>query len=182
GSEPLDNTSVHPEAYQAARQLIKRLGYTPAELMGGGLRDLPQRIAGMDLESLAKDLGIGVPTLRDMVDSLQKPGRDPRDTLPPPIFSTDVLKFEDLRSGIILDGVVRNVVDFGAFVDIGVHQDGLVHVSELSDRRVSHPTDVVRVGDTVRVMVIGVDMERHRISLSLKRAKNVEGGVGGGQT
>ncbi len=182
GDEPLDNTSVHPEAYQAARQLIKRLGYTPSELLSGGLRDLAQRLDGVNLELLAAELGIGVPTLRDMIDSLQKPGRDPRDTLPPPIFSTDVLKFEDLSSGMILDGVVRNVVDFGAFVDIGVHQDGLVHVSELSERRVTHPTDVVRVGDTVRVMVIGVDMDRHRISLSLKRAKNIEGGVGGGQT
>ncbi len=156
----LDNTGVHPESYPAAKKLL--------ELCGGDLSSLTARAQGIGLAELAKQLEVGLPTLKDMLEELSKPGRDPRDTLPAPILKTDVMELSDLKPEMILKGTVRNVIDFGAFVDIGVHQDGLVHISRLSDRFVKHPSDVVKVGDIVTVKVLEVDMERKRISLTMK--------------
>jgi uncharacterized protein len=165
GDEPLDNTPIHPESYDAARKLLTSLGFTTAQLKEPALRD---RLRQMDLEKAAAELGIGFPTLKDMVEAMLRPGRDPRETAPPPIFRSDVLKIEDLKTGMELTGTVCNVVDFGAFVDIGVKQGGLVHISELSDRFIRHPSEVVAVGDTVLVTVLDVDNERGRVSLSMK--------------
>lgn len=164
----LDNTSVHPESYEVARKLIEKSGYTLEELKEKGLSSALQQIAALDVNVLAAELGVGVPTLKDIIKELQKPGRDPRDEMPKPILMTDVLDIKDLKSGMLLTGTVRNVIDFGAFVDIGVHQDGLVHISELADRFVRRPLDVVQVGDIVKVKVLDVDLERNRISLSMK--------------
>ena len=173
GVNPLDNSFIHPESYGVCNQLIDRL---PAERDG---ERLPQRVsrfrremeaAGVSLETLAAELGTGAPTLKDILDNLEKPGLDPRDSLPKPILRQDVLKMEDLREGMVLQGTVRNVVDFGAFVDIGVKQDGLVHVSEMADRFVRNPLEVVGVGDVVTVRVLGVDKMRGRIQLTMKGA------------
>lgn len=166
GKDPLDNTSVHPEVYSAASQLIDMLGFTMKDLKEGNMKGLNQKVK--DKEALAKELAIGVPTLEDMIKELEKPGRDPRADLPQPILRTDVLEMEDLKEGMLLKGTVRNVIDFGAFVDIGVHQDGLVHKSQMADRFVKHPLDVVAVGDIVDVKVLGVDLKKKRISLSMK--------------
>ena len=164
---PLDNTGVHPESYGAAKALLKRLGYKMEDLKRGGLPDLPDRAEKAGMETLARELAVGLPTLRDMVKDLAKPGRDPREALPPPVLRRDVLEIKDLRPGMELTGTVRNVIDFGAFVDIGVHQDGLVHISRLSDRFVRHPSEVVKVGDVVTVWVVEVDEKRGRIALSM---------------
>jgi uncharacterized protein len=164
----LDNTAVHPESYEVARKVIEKSGYTPEELKEKGLTGVLQQISDLDVNALADELSVGVPTLRDIINELRKPGRDPRDEMPKPILMTDVLDIKDLKPGMLLTGTVRNVIDFGAFVDIGVHQDGLVHISELADRYVRRPLDVVQVGDIVKVKVLDVDLDRNRISLSMK--------------
>ena len=167
GAEPLDATSVHPESYEAARQLLKKLGYTEADIGGDKVKGLGKSVK--DWKQTAQELNIGEMTLKDIVRELEKPGRDPRDEMPRPVLRTDVLEMKDLKEGMILKGTVRNVIDFGAFVDIGVHQDGLVHISQLTDKKfVKHPMEVVSVGDVVDVKVLSVDMERKRIQLTMK--------------
>lgn len=168
GVEPLDNTAVHPESYHLAEAILKAVGATREQLIGKGAAGLRDALKKLSPEQVAAELGAGVPTVRDIIEALSKPGRDPRDELPKPIFRTDVLKLEDLKVGMELMGTVRNVVDFGVFVDIGVHEDGLVHVSQLSHKYVKHPSEVVQVGDVVRVRVIEVDLKRQRIGLSMK--------------
>lgn len=168
GANILDNTSVHPESYDAAVKLLELTGYTLEDVRDRKLDGLEKEVERIGIEKVAAELNIGIPTLRDIISELLKPGRDPRDELPKPILLTDVLSIEDLKPGMILTGTVRNVADFGAFVDIGVHQDGLVHISELSDKYVRSPMDVVSVGDIVKVRVLSVDVERKRISLSMQ--------------
>ena len=167
----LDNTAVHPESYQAAEKLLALTGHSLADVKAGTLQNLPAQVAAYGEERAAADAGVGVPTLRDVVSELMKPGRDVREDLPKPVLRTDVLDMKDLKPGMVLTGTVRNVIDFGAFVDIGVHQDGLVHISQVADRRVKHPSEVVSVGDVVKVMVLEVDEKKKRISLSMKQAK-----------
>ncbi|WP_300750486.1 Tex family protein [uncultured Oscillibacter sp.] len=167
----LDNTAVHPESYPAAEKLLALTGHSLADVKAGKLQNLPAQVAAYGEEKAAEDAGVGVPTLRDVVAELMKPGRDIRDDLPKPVLRTDVLEMKDLKPGMILTGTVRNVIDFGAFVDIGVHQDGLVHISQVADRRVKHPSEVVSVGDVVKVKVLEVDEKKKRISLSIKQAK-----------
>ena len=169
GKNPLDATSVHPESYEAASALLERLGYTTEDISGGKLAGLSRKIK--DYKKMAQELGLGELTLQDIVKELEKPARDPRDEMPKPILRTDVLDMKDLKEGMILKGTVRNVIDFGAFVDIGVHQDGLVHISEICERYIKHPLEAVSVGDVVDVRVIGVDMKKKRISLSMKGNK-----------
>ena len=167
GSNPLDGTSVHPESYEAAEKLLKKQGFALADIRGGKLVGLSLTIR--DYKKLAEELGIGEITLRDIVKELEKPGRDPRDEMPKPILRTDVLDMKDLKEGMILKGTVRNVIDFGVFVDIGVHQDGLVHISEITDKRfIKHPLEAVSVGDIVDVKVLSVDMKKKRIALTMK--------------
>ena len=167
GKNPLDATSVHPESYEAARKLLEKLGYDVADITGAKLSGLSKKIT--DYPKMAEELDIGEITLRDIVKELEKPGRDPRDEMPKPVLRSDVLDMKDLKPGMILKGTVRNVIDFGAFVDIGVHQDGLVHVSEMSDTRfIKHPLEAVSVGDIVEVKVLEVDQEKKRISLSMR--------------
>ena len=166
GSNPLDATSVHPESYEAASKLLAKLGYSAEDIAGGKLAGLSRQIK--DYKKTADELGIGEITLRDIVKELEKPARDPRDEMPKPILRTDVLDIKDLKEGMILKGTVRNVIDFGAFVDIGVHQDGLVHVSQMSEKFIKHPLEAVSVGDVVEVRVLGVDEKKNRISLSMK--------------
>ena len=166
GKNPLDATSVHPESYGAALVLLERLGYRPEDLKTGGLKGLGQKIH--DYKKLASELNVGDITLRDIVKELEKPARDPREEMPKPVLRTDVLEMEDLKPGMILKGTVRNVIDFGAFVDIGVHQDGLVHISQMTDRYIKHPMEVVNVGDIVEVKVISVDPVKKRIALTMK--------------
>lgn len=166
GKNPLDGTSVHPESYGAALALLKRLGYQPEDIAGGGLNGLGKKVH--DYKKLAAELEVGDITLRDIVKELEKPARDPRDEMPKPILRTDVLDMKDLTPGMILKGTVRNVIDFGAFVDIGVHQDGLVHISQMTDRYIKHPMEAVSVGDIVEVKVLSVDMAKKRISLTMK--------------
>ncbi len=170
-SNILDNTSVHPESYEACKALLKLTGHTLDDVREKRLGSLRNEVEKLGVEKVAVAIGVGVPTLNDMINELLKPGRDPRDELPPPLLSEDVLDIADLKPNMILDGTVRNVVDFGAFVDIGVHQDGLVHVSELCDRFVRNPMEVVSVGDIVKVRVLEVDAQRKRISLSMKGIK-----------
>ena len=170
--EILDNTGVHPESYDAARLMLKLLGYAKGEVGSGGLKDLRSRADAYGMTRLSEETGAGLPTLQDIIRELMKPGRDPREDLAQPIFKTGVLELKDLTEGMILQGTVRNVSDFGAFVDIGVHQDGLVHISQLADRFVKNPMDVVKVGDIVEVRVLGVDLNRKRISLSMKGLGN----------
>ncbi len=171
GENILDNTSVHPESYEACKALLKLTGHTLEDVQGKRLGTLKAEVEKLGTEKVASLIGVGVPTLNDIINELLKPGRDPRDELPPPLLSEDVLDIADLKPDMILDGTVRNVVDFGAFVDIGVHQDGLVHVSELCDRFVRNPMEVVSVGDIVKVRVLEVDPQRKRISLSMKGIK-----------
>lgn len=167
GEEPLDNTGVHPESYKAAKSLLNKLGYSSIFNIEG-MRAIEEKIKEMSLENIANDLEIGIPTLRDIIKELKKPGRDPREELPKPMFRTDVLKLEDLKEDMILTGTVRNVIDFGAFVDIGIKNDGLVHISELSDKFVKNPMDVVSIGDIVKVKVLGVDHNKGRVALTMK--------------
>ncbi len=166
GKNPLDATSVHPESYEAAAALLSKLGYKPNDVVAGNLLGLSLQVK--DYKKMAAELGIGEITLRDIVKELEKPARDPRDDMPKPILRSDVLEMKDLKEGMVLKGTVRNVIDFGAFVDIGVHQDGLVHISEMTERFIKHPLEAVSVGDIVDVRVIGVDMKKKRISLSMK--------------
>ena len=163
----LDATAVHPESYPAAKALLETLGYQLSDIKGGKLADLNQRVEEKGLKALAEELNVGEPTLKDIVRELQKPGRDPRDDLPKPILRTDVLDIKDLAPGMELMGTVRNVIDFGAFVDIGVHQDGLVHISRMSTRFIKHPSEVVKVGDVVKVWVVDVDVKKQRIALTM---------------
>ena len=166
----LDRTGVHPEAYQAAETLLMLCGYSAEDAAQGKISELPARVKQLGAQETASRCGIGVPTLHDIVNELMRPGRDPRDELPPPMLRADVLDLKDLKPGMKLKGTVRNVTDFGAFVDIGVHQDGLVHISQLADRYVKHPSDVVTVGDIVDVSVLSVDPKSHRIALTMKTA------------
>ncbi len=167
----LDNTGVHPESYDAAKKLLDSLGFTENDVVKGSLGELREKCRSYGMKKMAEELGIGEPTLLDIIGELEKPGRDVRDSLPPPVLRDDVLDLADLTPGMILTGTVRNVIDFGAFVDIGVHQDGLVHISELCDRYVKHPSEVVSVGDIVSVRVLAVDVKKKRISLSMKTQK-----------
>ena len=167
-ADPLDGTAVHPESYPAARGLLQACGYQPAEIGGASMQDLPARVRAKGEKALCEALGVGRPTLQDIVAELCRPGRDVRDSLPKPLLRSDVMKMEDLTPGMELTGTVRNVIDFGAFVDIGVHQDGLVHISQISDRFVKHPRDLLQVGQLVRVKVLEVDLPRKRIALTMK--------------
>ncbi len=166
GKNPLDNTSVHPESYEAAEALLKKLGYKLEDLNGGKLVGLSLLVK--DYKKLSQELSVGEITLRDIVKELEKPGRDPRDEMPKPILRTDVLDMEDLQPGMVLKGTVRNVIDFGAFVDIGVHQDGLVHISQMTDKYIKHPLEAVSVGDIVEVKVMSIDLAKKRIQLTMK--------------
>ena len=166
----LDNTAVHPESYEAAKALLALSGYTLADVKESRISDLPERIKSYGEGKAAAEIGVGVPTLRDIVSELLKPGRDVRDELPKPILRTDVLEMKDLTPGMVLTGTVRNVIDFGVFVDIGVHQDGLVHISQVADKFIKHPSEVVSVGDVVKVVVLEVDEKKKRISLRMKQA------------
>ena len=168
GKNVLDNTSVHPESYDAAKLILEKCGYTPKDISENKLSDLESKAKTYGIEKLSEDAGIGIPTLKDIINELMKPGRDPRDVIEQPVLRTDVMSIEDLKEGMILTGTVRNVIDFGAFVDIGVHQDGLVHISQLSDKFVKHPMDVVAIGDIVKVKVLECDVKKNRISLTMK--------------
>ncbi len=165
---PLDNTAVHPESYDAAKKLLDLCGFTPDDIRNNNLSGLDAKARKIGLENISAQTGVGVPTLTDIIKELAKPGRDPRDELPPPLLRTDVLDIKDLKEGMEIMGTVRNVIDFGAFIDIGVHQDGLVHVSEISEKRIKHPSDVLSIGDVVKVRILSVDVEKGRISLSMK--------------
>ena len=175
GKEPLDATAVHPESYAAARALLTRMGVSPKELQKGGIPGFAARVAAEGTAKLAAELGVGEPTLKDIAAELERPGRDPRDELPPPLLRTDVLSLSDLKPGMELTGTVRNVTDFGAFVDIGVHQDGLVHISRMADRFIRHPSEAAHVGDVVTVWVVEVDEKRKRIALSMVKEKAPKG-------
>ena len=166
--EIFDNTGVHPETYEAAESLLKLCGYQKKDVAEGKLNELSDRFHTIGAEEAAKQCGVGVPTLEDVVKELLKPGRDPRDDLPAPILRTDVLEMKDLKPGMVLSGTVRNVIDFGVFVDIGVHQDGLVHISQVCNRKIRHPSEIVQVGDIVKVAVLEVDEKRKRIGLTMK--------------
>ena len=168
GDEILDNTAVHPESYPATRKLLKLFDLSEEDVKNGNIASLPKLIELKGEEKVAKECEIGVPTLNDIVKELLKPGRDIRESMPKPVLRSDVITMEDLKEGMVFDGVVRNVVDFGAFVDIGVHQDGLVHISQISDSYVKHPSEILKVGDRVKVKVISVDMAKKRISLTMK--------------
>ena len=169
--EILDNTGVHPESYDAAHKILDTFGYTEQDVASGKLADLADKVKAYGSAKLCEECEIGAPTLHDIVAELQKPGRDIRDSFTPPALRDDVLSIEDLKPDMVLNGTVRNVIDFGAFVDIGVHQDGLVHISALSNRFVKHPSEVVSVGDQVKVRVLAVDVKKKRISLSMKDVK-----------
>ncbi len=166
GKNPLDATSVHPESYEATGELLKKLGYVPEDIRGGKLKGISKKVS--DYKKLAAELNIGEITLQDIVKELEKPARDPRDEMPRPILRTDVLEMKDLTPGMILKGTVRNVIDFGAFVDIGVHQDGLVHISQICEKFIKHPLEAVSVGDVVEVKVMSVDLQKKRIQLTMK--------------
>ncbi|MEG0319915.1 MAG: S1 RNA-binding domain-containing protein, partial [Niameybacter sp.] len=162
----LDATAVHPESYDMASKLLSALGYNDADMQAGGIKGLGQKVG--DIEKLAEEVGVGVMTLEDIIKELEKPGRDPREDMPKPILHSDVLDLKDLKEGMKLKGTVRNIVDFGAFVDIGVHQDGLVHVSQMSNKFIKHPLEVVKVGDIVDVTVMSVNVQTSKISLTMK--------------
>ena len=166
GENPLDGTSVHPESYESARKLLTRLGYDLSELGQGGIKGIGKKI--VDYRKMASELEVGEITLRDIAGELEKPARDPRDEMPKPILRSDILEMKDLKPGMVLKGTVRNVIDFGAFVDIGVHQDGLVHISQLTDKYIKHPLEAVSVGDIVEVKIISVDLAKKRIALTMK--------------
>ena len=167
----LDNTAVHPESYQAAEKLLKLCNIGESDVREGNVLTLSLKVKTEGTSALAAEIGIGEPTLIDIVSELSKPGRDPRDELPQPLLRTDVMGIEDLKAGMELKGTVRNVIDFGAFVDVGVHQDGLVHISQITNRYIKHPSDVLKVGDIVTVWVLDVDVNRKRISLTMKEPK-----------
>ena len=169
GKNPLEITAVHPESYEKAEQLLENIGYKKEDLKDSEkLKDIKLKLSGVNIKDMSQKLEIGEMTLKDIIDELSKPGRDPRDEMPKPILRSDVLKFEDLKEGMVLNGTVRNVIDFGVFVDIGVHQDGLVHISEITDKKFINPSDVVSIGDIVKVKVIKIDNDRQKVSLSMK--------------
>ena len=165
---PLDHTGVHPESYATAKELLKLADYTDKEIKASKFSDLPARVKQLGTKNLSEKLGIGLPTLNDIVKELSKPGRDPRDEMPKPMLRSDVLDINDLKEGMELTGTVRNVIDFGAFIDIGVHQDGLVHISQICDRFIKHPSEVLKVGDIVKVKILSVDVKKNRISLTMR--------------
>ena len=170
---PFDHTGVHPESYEAAKQLLTLCGYQMKDVLSGEIAQLPERVQALGgTEQIARRIGVGEPTLKDMMEELLKPGRDPRDELPKPLLRTDVMEMKDLKPDMILTGTVRNVTDFGAFVDIAVHEDGLVHLSQICDRYIKHPSEVLKVGDIVKVKVLDVDLKRKRISLTMKGLGN----------
>jgi uncharacterized protein len=169
GDNPLDNTPVHPESYQAAEALLQRLGYDKNDLRTEKLAEVRNALQQVSIKDMAKELEIGEPTLKDIIAALQKPGRDPREELEPPLLRSDVLSMEDLKPGMELKGTVRNVVDFGAFVDIGVKQDGLIHISQFGTKFIKHPMEVVSVGDIITVRVLEVDLRRGRIALTMRK-------------
>lgn len=164
--EALDNTAVHPESYKATKALLKLCGYSATDIAGGGIATIKEKVKNK--AEVAQELGIGVPTLEDILQELTQPGRDPREDFTPPVLRTDVMSIEDLKDGMEMTGTVRNVIDFGAFVDIGVHQDGLVHISQISDKFIKHPSEALKVGDIVKVKIISVDVKKQRISLTMK--------------
>ena len=166
-SEILDNTGVHPESYEAAKKLLDTFGYTEEDVRTGKLSELRAKLNRAGVKAVSESLGIGEPTLLDIVAELEKPGRDIRDSFTPPVLRDDIMDMSDLKPGMLLTGTVRNVIDFGAFVDIGVHQDGLVHISAMSEKYVKHPTEIVSVGDIVKVRILSVDEKRKRIGLSM---------------
>ena len=168
GKNLLDATAVHPESYPTAERLLALCGCAPEQIGTERMQELPALAEKTGYEALAQQLGAGVPTVRDIIAELQKPGRDPRESLPPTVLRSDVLEMKDLKPGMELTGTVRNVVDFGAFVDIGVHEDGLVHISQLGEKYVKHPSEVLKVGDNIRVKVLEVDPKRGRISLTMR--------------
>jgi len=187
GTNPLDNTAVHPEAYEATKRLLDTLGYTTQDIESGAVKDISDKVIltsgvmgnqpdsvkyQVGIEKLSQQLDIGVMTLKDIIDEIKKPGRDPREGMPKPVFRSDILKMEDLQVGMIMHGTVRNVVDFGAFVDLGVKQDGLVHISEICDRFIKHPMQVLSVGDTVKVQILSLDLVRNKIGLTMKHLKD----------
>ena len=172
----LDNTGVHPESYDAAKALLELCGYTVKDAANGKLVELKEKIEALGQENVAEKIGVGVPTMLDIVKELLQPGRDPRDELPPPMLRTDVMDMNDLKPGMELQGTVRNVIDFGAFVDIGVHQDGLVHISQITDKYIKHPSEVLKVGQVVTVWVISVEVNKKRISLTMKKPKDSSNG------
>ena len=174
GENILDNTAVHPESYEATEKLLKHFNYTDEDVKNNNLTLLPTKIEAEGRKKVAEICGIGEPTLEDITTELLKPGRDIRETLPAPILRSDILSLEDLQTGMILKGTVRNVIDFGAFVDIGVHQDGLVHISQISKGYIKHPSEALKVGDVIKVKVIGIDPVKHRISLSIKDVEEDE--------
>lgn len=174
GVHPLDRTAVHPESYAIAQKLLAMLGHTLEDVKNNHLQQLKDKLEEGRIEEWAQKLDTGVPTLRDIIKEIQKPGRDPRDEMPKPVFRTDVLKIEDLKPNMILTGTVRNVIDFGAFVDIGIKNDGLVHISEMSDKFIKNPMDIVSVGDVVKVRVLRVDLERQKVGLSMKGVRNAD--------
>ncbi|MBQ1377816.1 MAG: S1 RNA-binding domain-containing protein, partial [Lachnospiraceae bacterium] len=167
----LDNTAVHPESYKAAAQILEKCGYTMEDVKERRLKEIALKIVRYGEKKMADECGIGVPTLEDIAVELAKPGRDPRDELPPVVLRQDVLDISDLKPGMVLQGTVRNVIDFGVFVDIGVHHDGLVHISRIADRYIRHPSEAVSVGDIVKVVVLDVDLKKNRISLSMRDVK-----------
>ena len=169
---PLDNTGVHPESYDAALNLLKLFSYDKSDIGGEDIKSISAQVSLMGEEAVAEKLGIGVPTLRDIVKELIAPGRDPRDELPAPMLRTDVMDIKDLKPGMEMQGTVRNVTDFGAFVDIGVHEDGLVHISQITEKYIKHPSDVLKVGQVITVWVLKVDLAKNRISLTMK-VKNI---------
>ena len=166
GRNPLDATSVHPESYEAAEALLGKMGYQLSDLTSGGIKGISKKLTNTG--KIAQELGIGEITLIDIIKELEKPARDPRDEMPKPILRTDVMEMKDLQPGMVLKGTVRNVIDFGVFVDIGVHQDGLVHISQITDRYIKHPLEAVSVGDIVEVKVMSVDLNKKRIQLTMK--------------
>ena len=171
GKNAFDNTGVHPESYNAGEKLLKICDLKTADLNTEKMKNLSTKVEEMGADKLAEELGIGVPTLSDIVKELERPGRDPRDELPPPLLRSDIMSMEDLKTGMELTGTVRNVIDFGAFIDIGVHQDGLVHISQITNRFIKHPSEVLKVGDIVKVWVLGVDVAKKRISLTMRKDK-----------
>ncbi|MBQ9710315.1 MAG: S1 RNA-binding domain-containing protein, partial [Clostridia bacterium] len=164
-----DNTGVHPESYDGAQKLLQLFGYSANDVRNGELADLPEKVRKLGEAKVCDFTGLGEATLKDVLNELLKPGRDIRDSLPKPMLRSDIMDINDLVVGMELTGTVRNVIDFGAFVDLGVHQDGLVHISELSDNYVKHPSDVLKVGQVVKVRVIGVDLKKNRIALSMRK-------------
>ncbi len=174
GENVLDNTAVHPESYEGALKLLKLFNLSEEDVKNNNLVLLPKMVEQKGEAKVAEECGIGVPTLVDITNELLKPGRDIRESMPKPVLRSDVIHMEDLKEGMVFKGVVRNVVDFGAFVDIGVHQDGLVHISQLSDAFVKHPSDVVKVGDVVDVKVTAIDLPKKRISLTMKGIEKEE--------